>query len=143
MTEMMVEVDLEVRRLAATLYRAEWSAGHGRVMQRCAICNVALSLDVAKRRVDAAQLRAALFALYDEHACDREISAAFATADALDELFVRLETAMLAAAERAQVVADPQLRARAEVESELFARRGRALRDIQPFLPRGHAKSAA
>lgn len=92
-----------------------------RIVQRCPICSVELGLQTRTDddTLTARWLRRELFAVYDNHRCQQALDDALreATPAKLEELYEHTERESIRMAERAQVIADPDLRARAERES--------------------------
>ena len=119
---MIVRVDVatETNGLADALGRPV-SFSYGQVVQRCVVCNTDLALS-CDAQVERAWLLRELFAIYDDHACEREVSIAFASEAGLDELYERIEAASVKLAECALGTnRDADVRVRAEHESATLA----------------------
>jgi hypothetical protein len=116
----MVTVEGEAQQLSAALDRTfEYDAAahrgqvqdQHRVVQVCPLCDARLGLWVEGTVVPG--LRRQLFALYDAHRCVSSTDP--------HTMFERAERALLTAAERIDQLADPELRARAELEADRMA----------------------
>jgi hypothetical protein len=125
----MATVEGEVQQLRAALDRTfdydpqNTYRGQHHIVQVCPLCDAGLGiwfeLDEGEL-FTAPQLRRKLFALYDEHRC--------VSSTDRHTMFERAERALLAAAERIGKLDDPELRSRAERESDHMARLAAELR---------------
>jgi hypothetical protein len=129
----------DVRRLREALQRPIETDEFGypgklvmRVAQRCPICAIELGLQLRteEEHVTRAWLRSELFAVYDNHRCQQALADALrhATPARLQELYERTEHESIRMAERAQVLTDAELRARAEYESSTLLAWAEALK---------------